>query len=374
MQVMEAIAVGVTVADARRPDSPLIYVNPAFLAMTGYAADEVLGRNCHFLQAHDTHQPAIGTLRAALREGREVSVLLRNYRKDGTLFWNRLSLAPVRDQHGQITHFVGIQQDVTKELRAQEELCQAKEEAERAIQAKSEFLSQMSHELRTPMNAVLGFAQLLEYDPRLDALQRESVQEILRGGRQLLKHINEILDLSRLKSGQIQFALEPVVLESLVLDCLALVEPLARVRGVTLRTGAMQEYVVWADRGLLKQVIVNLLTNAILYNGSQGLVSLDASIIPGHLTQDHPRTLRLQVSDTGPGISPAHMTEIFQPFMRLNADDPHIEGSGIGLAACDQLAEAMGGRIGVESVLGAGSRFWIELPALESMPPDASDR
>ncbi|AFL73240.1 sensor histidine kinase [Thiocystis violascens] len=497
MRVMEAINSGVSVADAREPDLPLVYANPAFLAMTGYTAAEILGRNCRFLQAHDTRQPEIETIRAALREGRETSVLLRNYRKDGSLFWNQLTLAPVRDQCGQITHYVGIQQDmtalkeaqmlaeraqryaqsiidslqalicvvdvtgavqsvnrswrqclassgvdltrlseggnylafcdqcqcagqeeagllaqgirdvlagtcdsfeirmplcvtsrhetylirvkplletidgrpavvishqdVTAELQFQVDLRKAKEEAEQANQAKSDFLSQMSHELRTPMNAVLGFAQLLECDDRLDEIQLESVQEILHGGRQLLRLLNELLDLSNLESGQIDVVLESVVLESLVSDCFALVEPLARVRGVVLRAGAMRGLAMLADRRRLKQLLVNLLSNAILYNSPEGCVSLD--VLP---VQDSPRALRLWVSDTGPGIPPSRMTELFQPFQRLNADDPQVEGNGIGLAACGRIAEAMGGRVGVESVLGEGSRFWIELPLAES--------
>ncbi len=492
MRVLEAITVGVTVADARQPDIPLVYVNPAFLSMTGYAAEDVLGKNCRFLQAHDSQQPEVVIMREALREGRDVSLMLRNYRKDGSLFWNQLSLAPVRDQRGQITHFVGIQQDltalqdaqmraeraqrqtqsvidslqglicvidlhgtihsvncswrqalsqsgmdvarlseggnylevcdqsqgqdsagvlgqgirdvlagvcasfevrthvcwasphqtylirvrplldaingqpavvishqdITKEIQFQMQLRQAKEEAERANQAKSEFLSQMSHELRTPMNAILGFGQLLEQDPRLDAMQRESVLEILHGGRQLLKLINEILELGRLEAGQFELRPEAVAMASLVTDCLTLVEPLALARQVTLQASDMQDLVLWADRKYVKQVIVNLLANAILYNHAKGTVSLNADLVQGT-----PRRLRLEIADRGQGIPQARLRELFQPFMRREPGDPYIDGSGIGLASCARLTEAMGGRFEVESVSDAASLFWIELPA-----------
>ncbi|WP_207280739.1 sensor histidine kinase [Thiocystis violacea] len=367
IRVLESMMSGVSVADANAPDLPLVYVNPAFQSMTGYEADELLGRNCRFLQGHDTDQEALAVVRAALREGREASVLLRNYRKDGTLFMNQLRLAPVRDRTGRITHFVGIQQDVTRELQTQADLLKAKEEAEQANRAKSEFLSLMSHELHTAMNAILGFAQLLEQDVSLGEAQRENVHEILLGGEHLLKLINEVLDLTRLESGQLELQIEPVALEPLVRDCLALVEPLGRHLGIGLHVGSMSGLVLLADRGRLKQVLVNLLSNAIRYNRPKGRVSLEAS----H-ARDAPGAIRLEVSDTGPGIQPARLNELFQSVTRRNADDLdlHGEGDGIALAVCRRLTEAMGGRIGVASVVGEGSRFLIELPGMESVTMD----
>lgn len=237
------------------------------------------------------------------------------------------------------------------------ELEEAKAIADAANQAKSEFLSQMSHELRTPMNAILGFAQLLEYDDRLDELQRESVNEILCGGKKLLKLINEILDLSSLESGDIELYFESVNVDTLINECFGLVEPLARTRAITLWYNIAPGLIAWVDRRRLKQVIINLISNAILYNYPEGRAGLEAYLKP-----EDPHIIYFQVLDTGQGIPPGQIGELFMPFVRLKVNDPRVEGIGIGLAACRRLVEMMNGKIGVTSVVNEGSQFWIELP------------
>ncbi len=237
------------------------------------------------------------------------------------------------------------------------ELEEAKAIADAANQAKSEFLSQMSHELRTPMNAILGFAQLLEYDDRLDELQRESVNEILRGGKKLLKLINEILDLSSLESGDIELYFESVNVDTLINECFGLVAPLARTRAIPLWYNVAPGLIAWVDRRRLKQVIINLISNAILYNNPEGRAGLEAYLKP-----EDPQIIYFQVLDTGQGIPPGQIGELFMPFVRLKVNDPRVEGIGIGLAACRRLVEMMNGKIGVTSVVNEGSQFWIELP------------
>ncbi|MEN8170786.1 MAG: ATP-binding protein [Pseudomonadota bacterium] len=235
------------------------------------------------------------------------------------------------------------------------ELEVSRDKAERSSQAKSEFLSSMSHELRTPMNAILGFAQLLEFDKVLAEEQQDSVQEILKAGYHLLELINEVLDLAKIESGHIDLLLEPVKLSALVNECFSLVTPAAENRGISLRSADVNGYTIRADRTRLKQVLLNLLSNAIKYNREQGSVKLEAQTV-------NETSLRISISDTGNGIAKGRFDLLFQPFNRLNAEGGEIEGTGIGLAITRNLVEMMGGHVGVDSEQGVGSRFWIELP------------
>lgn len=613
-RAMKSAVNGIAIADARAPDLPLVYVNPAFERITGYTASELLGRNCRFLQGEERHQAGLDDVRAALREQRSCNALLRNYRKSGELFWNDFTLAPVRNEDGTVTHYVGVSndvslqkqaeqavlthkerlrrgqlyanigtwewdipsgnlfwteriaplfghaegdletsyenfldavhpddrqrvadavaaciekdvpyqiehrvvwpdgsvrwllergavtrdgagralqmlgvvqdiddrkraeialaererllreaqslarlgnwtadlrsgelvwsdeiyrmfghepgsfvpsvgafhaavhpddrakvdaseseaaltgrhdvihriirpdgtvrhvhelarmevdeagrpvrltgtvQDVTERVEFEQDLIRFSEEAERANRAKSDFLSSMSHELRTPMNAILGFAQLMEYDPDLPETHRDNVREVLGAGRHLLELINEVLDLAKVESGHINLSLEPIEVCSVVDECLALVEPLADARGIRLSHRGLKGAAVRADRMRLKQALLNLLSNAIKYNREAGAARIEVL----RVGEDR---LQIRVIDTGPGIPSGRLQELFLPFHRLVAGHEGIEGTGIGLAITRRIVEMMGGAVGVESEPGAGSTFWIELP-VESM-------
>jgi CheY-like chemotaxis protein/nitrogen-specific signal transduction histidine kinase len=262
---------------------------------------------------------------------------------------------PLREEDREIHGAVMVLRDVTAEMRAAEALTMAKQEAERANQAKSEFLSRMSHELRTPLNSVLGFAQLLELDD-LTPQQADNVQRILRGGKHLLGLINEVLDLARIEAGRFTMSPEPVRIAEALRDALDLVHPLAQQRSVTISAdGVLRcDRHVKADRQRLKQVLLNLLSNAIKFNRNGGAVLLAWE-------ETATNGLRLEVADTGSGIAPKDLQRIFNPFERLGADLSGIEGTGLGLALTKRLVEAMGGTLSVESVVGLGSRFCIEL-------------
>jgi CheY-like chemotaxis protein len=213
----------------------------------------------------------------------------------------------------------------------------------------------MSHELRTPMNAILGFSQLLEYDGTLTDEQNDNVQEILKAGNHLLELINEVLDLSKVESGHINLSLEPVEVCSVVEECLGLVTPLADKRDIRVSHRGLQGIAVRADRMRLKQALLNLLSNAIKYNREGGSVHLDVD-------SGDDGALRIRVTDTGPGISGERLSELFQPFNRLDAESSNIEGTGIGLTITRRIVELMGGSVDVESEPGVGSTFWIDLP------------
>lgn len=232
----------------------------------------------------------------------------------------------------------------------------SKKEAERANQAKSEFLSRMSHELRTPMNAILGFAQVLESDPDepLSESQSESVTEILTAGDHLLNLINEVLDLSRIEAGGIEIELEPVELGPVMEECVSLVRPIAADYQVNLLPMLAADAIVMADRRYLKQVLINLLSNAIKYNRPGGEVELIAE-----LSADN--RVRVTVHDTGLGLTEQQQALVFEPFNRVAEHKHNIEGTGIGLTISRKLISAMGGEIGVQSQKGSGSRFWIDL-------------
>ena len=246
-------------------------------------------------------------------------------------------------------------------------LRRAQEEAENANRAKSQFISRMSHELRTPLNAVLGFGQLLELD-ELSRDQRQAVEQITRGGRHLLDLINEILDISQVESGQLLLSPEAVQVSDLLQDAIELLHPLAATRGVQLFSTDVhncQKY-IFADRQRIKQILLNVIGNGIKYNRQGGSVAISCA-------QPSPEKLRILITDTGPGIDPAHLPMLFTPFERLGAERTTIEGTGIGLALSRRLAEAMGGVLDVESMVGRGSTFWLEFPVVEG-PVDRYQR
>ncbi len=306
----------------------------------------------------EDREAVINAVNACVEHGAEYDIEHRCVWPDGSVVWLLERGDVVRAEDGTPLHMLGVVQDITRRKRAEFELIAAREEAERASQAKSDFLSSMSHELRTPMNAILGFGQLLEYDGGLADEQMDNVREILKAGRHLLELINEVLDLARVESGRINLSLEPTAIGPVLTECFGIVRIMAEQRGVSLVLGDIGDCLVRADRTRLKQVLINLLSNAIKYNREGGRVDVGLQM----LEDDQ---VHIRVNDTGKGIAAQRLDELFQPFNRLGADDSDIEGTGIGLTISRRLVEMMGGSIGVSSEPGVGSCFWIQLP-LES--------
>jgi len=248
------------------------------------------------------------------------------------------------------------------------EINKSREEADRANRAKSEFLSSMSHELRTPLNSILGFGQMLESDPDqpLTGDQTESVFHILKSGHHLLELIDDVLDMAKIESGKVDVVLENLSPGKILEECLTYVTSMAKKRGIEISVADMtsQAPMIRADRTRLKQVVLNLLTNAIKYNSENGTVSLDVTQRPDDM-------LRISITDSGHGLSEADQAELFKPFSRLGAENSEIEGTGIGLVVSQNLIEIMRGRIGMKSEVGKGSTFWIELPLALNEGPGA---
>jgi PAS domain S-box-containing protein len=293
-------------------------------------------------------------------------------RKDGSRFPAVVSVTALRDQPGAIIGYLLIGTDNTARKRVEAEqqkldqlvrdqnveLIAAKVVAEKANLAKSDFLSSMSHELRSPLNGILGFAQLMESDtPPPTPRQQESIGQILQAGWHLLKLINEILDLAKVESGMLSLSPESVSLAEVMVECQALLEGQAQKRGIQITFPRPDAHLfVHADRTRLKQVLINLLSNAVKYNRPLGTVEVQcAAGTPGHI--------RVSVRDTGVGLPPERLAQLFQPFNRLGQEASGVEGTGIGLVVAKQLIELMKGVIGVESAVGVGSTFWFELAA-----------
>ena len=347
------------------PQLVVVEANPAFLAMTGYTEAEVVGQKCTIFNGPQTGKSTLRRFVDSITRQRKFSGETFNYRKDGSGFWNELSVSPVYDAQGKLSHFICINTDISARKgmdqalqRKNEELQAATSVAEKANSAKSEFLSSMSHDLRSPLNAIVGFAQLLETGtPAPTTLQKRNIDRILAGGWYLLKLINEILDLAQIESGKQTLTLQATPLAPMMLECQNLVDTKAQSHAVSLRFPRFQEPLsVVADPVRLKQVMVNLLSNAIKYNRPNGHVDVAVHTVGvGYL--------RITVTDTGSGLSTEEVAQLFVPFNRLGQESGQTEGTGIGLVVTKKLTELMGGTMGVQSTPGVGSTFWVQFKA-----------
>ena len=268
---------------------------------------------------------------------------------------------------------MGIVRDITKRKVAELGMISAREEAENANQAKSQFLSSMSHELRTPLNAIIGFTQILEMetDPPLSESQQDDVEEISAAGKHLLKLINEILDLAKIEAGETALSIGSIGVEETLFSTLKLISSLAEKRGIKIFTHSEGQAInlihieksntfVQADKTRFKQALLNLLSNAVKYNYENGKIVINIEAI-------ELGKIRVSVSDSGKGLSPEQQSQLFTAFNRLEMNTSDIEGTGIGLVITKNIIELMGGQIGVKSQLNKGTTFWIELPSKESI-------
>jgi PAS domain S-box-containing protein len=362
-------------------DGLYTYVSPVSARVFGYEPHELVG-TAHFYDIHPED------MREEFKdEGMHMltnSIPLSNFenpiqKKDGSVIWVSTNGVPIMDKHGLAIGYRGADSDISDRKAAELQIIEmnqnlermvtertkqlelAREEAENANLAKSEFLSRMSHELRTPMNSILGFAQLLDLS-ELSTSQKRGVNHILKSGHHLLDLINEVLDISRIEAGTISLSLEPVEVGSVIQEMLDAVTPSAIERGILLEysNGIPKDLHVMSDRQRLKQVLLNLINNAIKYNNSGGIVRLDVDMLAQDEQGDE--QVRISVSDTGVGISEPDLPKIFTPFERIGAERTNTEGTGLGLSVVKKLMDVMGGHIHVKSEFGKGSIFTVELP------------
>ncbi len=342
---------GILIADARRPDIPTVYCNTAFEKITGYSREEVLGKNCRFLQGEDHNQPGLGAIREAIRQGTEAKAELRNYKKDGTFFWNEFYLAPVKNSQGVLTHFIGVQTDITQRKEHEAALAQKTEELARSNFELQQFANVVSHDLQEPLRMVASYIQLLgkRYKGKLDQDADEFIEYAVDGANRMQRLIRDLLNYSRVGSENKPFEETDceLILQQVVNNLSASIQEChANITHDALPC-------VQAHPTLLTQVFQNLIGNALKFVGSSNpKIHLGAKPLSDGW--------EFSVSDNGIGIPPDQLDRIFLIFQRLHSRVEY-PGTGIGLAICKRIVEKHGGNIWVESEQGKGSTFYFTI-------------
>ena len=358
---LSSITIGVALCDAS-PEVSILYVNPAFARITGHEAQEVIGAPLRFLQAKGTPPDQAERLERALVQRRAANLMLRSQRKDGKPFWNDIHVNPIVDASGEIAHIVAFITDASPRIRAEENLREAKRQAEIANRAKSDFLANVSHELRTPLNAIIGFSEIIKmqmFGQIGQPLYGEYARDIHSSGQHLLSIINDILDLSKIEAGRFELHPDAVSVAELFEDCARLVQERAHSAGLKLVRMIDPEIgLLWADKRAVKQILINLLGNAIKFTPQGGQVTLAAKAAPDGM-------IELSVADTGIGIPPEHLATALAAFGQV--DNPMTraqQGTGLGLPIVKSLVELHGGRFAIDSEVGHGTRVSAALPSM----------
>lgn len=395
---------GVIITNANLDDGgpEIIYVNEAFTRISGYEPHEVLGKTPRMLQGPDTDRAVLERLKACLSKGKSFKGELKNYTKDGDAYWLDISIVPIRDESGTITHFTAIERNITQQKEFEKELCFEKEKAEKEIAermrvetqmqeyadklelirfealdaqkkaeqasaAKTEFLANMSHELRTPMNGIIGMAEIL-MDSGLDREQRENIETLHGSSETLLSILNDILDISKIEAGELEIETVPFHLNTAIRQIVQLFVPLATDKGVTLDIEQDDDLpsVLIGDLGRIQQVLRNLISNALKFTEKGNI-----TVILRSTTQTETPTLYMAVEDTGVGIPKDKLDAIFEKFTQADTSVTRkFGGTGLGLAITQQLVKLMDGEIGVDSVEGQGSTFSFTIPLIVAAEKD----
>ena len=351
---------GILIADARQPDMPTVYCNAAFEKITGYATEEVLGQNCRFLQGTDHQQPGLDAIRRAIRQGTEAKAELRNYRKDGSPFWNELYIAPVKDQQGRLTHFIGIQTDITERKHQETELAHKTRELAQSNAELQQFAYVASHDLQEPLRMVASYTELLgkRYKGKLDQDADEFIGYAVDGATRMQRLIRDLLEYSRVGSERKSF--EQTDCEVVFQQAMQNLSASVRERHAEVTHDPLP--IVHANPTHLTQVFQNLIGNALKFQGdTPSKIHVGAKALPDGW--------EFSVRDNGVGIPADQLDRIFSIFQRLHGQSEY-PGTGIGLAICKRIVEKYGGQIRVESEPGKGSIFYFTLAtSREGMGP-----
>lgn len=348
MRAVEATYNGIVITDPRQPDNPIVYTNPAFTRITGYSAAEILGKNCRFLQGQEHEQPEVDKLRRSISEKSSITVVLRNYRKDGSRFYNELTVSPVCNQQGELIAFIGIQNDISARIEAEQRI--------------SDFYAIVSHELRSPLAKIKSSLSVIsdgEAGPISDTVRR-FVEISLGAAEGLWKIIENILDFKKLEAGKFRLLKQKLRLEEFVSNIVTEFRPVFNEASIRVlgpqpaNTGSIE---LNADPQLLRQLLENLLSNAVKYSRAGSQVEIKAELV------ENGSFARVEIKDQGIGIAREDLQKLFEKFQQLeSADRRRMGGSGLGLSICKAIVTAHNGRIGVESIEAKGSTFWFELP------------
>ncbi len=349
------------------------YVNARMAAMFSRSVESIVGLHMQELMGETSYRRNVDLVER-IKAGERVAVeRLYEATADRPAIYLQLTLVMGAKGAGGLQRYYAFGIDITELKRAELALRAAKDDAERADRAKSAFLASVSHELRTPLNAILGFSQLLRTDAQASPSASDNAGEIERAGRHLLSLVDDLIDLGGVEAGHLELTMQRLSIETVINDSLSMVAPLAANRGIRIvfEGGDARNAVVLADAVRLRQVVINLLSNAIKYNRPEGSVRVSCRRHAPDGDESDAR-IRIAVTDTGKGISPAVASRLFSAFERLGAERGAIEGTGIGLSISRRLVAAMGGAIGYESRVNEGSSFWIDLPPLIPGAVDAA--
>jgi PAS domain S-box-containing protein len=354
--------VGISIVDIQTPDQPLIFVNKGFIKMTGYTEEEVIGKNCRFLQGNEPNDAARRTIRQSVLEGKSCKVLLKNYRKDGSFFWNELHLTPIYNNDGTLTHYSGIQHDVTdREIAAEnsrmrkELLSEYNEKLHQVNKDRNELLSTVAHDLRSPLANISGIVEILQH-----TTNKDEAKKYLKHATEILSRVHTLVDdylsYDSIQAGQTPLQKKSVDLKKFVLRMTDILSMEAEKKEMTLKVSSnFSSDVAFFDPDRMEQVVTNLFHNALKFSHRGSLIEIDF--------ESTPDTFILKVKDSGRGIKEEELSKIFQAFQRSSTQSTEGEpGFGLGLSIVTKIVELHEGKINVKSSYGKGSEFQVSFP------------